>query len=172
MTPHVIRANVPLRGAAPNGIIHVHSEPQAGRGPGYSRRGNHSPRLCSKTVRAGFLAHGSSVIRPLSWAPWWAGDLHVGASPSRVIHTSLSGVLTASAALLVPITSLPPFPRQHIHERSSRRWLLRESHPVAHPVDTCSAARLRSVCLHPPCITPGGCAVLNRPWCARESAPG
>src|SRR4051794_8074876 len=76
-----------------------HANRPLSRPSGYSRRGNHSPRLCYKTVHAGFLAHGSSVIRPLSWAPCWACDLHGGASPFRVIHTSLDGVLTASAAL-------------------------------------------------------------------------
>ena len=79
----------------------------------------------------GFLAHGSSVIRPLSWAPFRACDLHVGASPLRVIHTSLDGVLTASAALLIPITDISPPPRQPIRELSSRPWLLGESHPRA-----------------------------------------
>jgi hypothetical protein len=49
---------------------------------GYSRRGNRSPRLCFKTVRASFPAHGSSVVRPLSWAPCWACDLQFCASPS------------------------------------------------------------------------------------------
>src|SRR5215510_12783343 len=77
---------------------------------------------------AGFLAHGSSVIRPLSRAPCWACDLHVSASPSRGIPTSLRGVLRASAALLSPITCIPPSPRQHIRELSSRPWLLEESH--------------------------------------------
>ena len=99
----------------------------AGPPSGYSRRGNHSPRLWFKTVRAGFLAHGSSVIRPLSWAPYWACDLHVGASPFRVIHTSLDGVLTASAALLVPSTYLPPSPPQHIRWLSQPHALLGES---------------------------------------------
>jgi hypothetical protein len=75
----------------------------------------------------GFLAHGSSVICPLSWAPLRACDLHVRASPSRVIHTSLTGVLTASAARLVPITCIPPSPRQHIRWRSPRCSLLGES---------------------------------------------
>ena len=106
---------------------------------GYSRRGNRSPRLCCKTVRASFPAHGSSVIYPLSWAPYGACDLHVGASPSRVIHTSLNGVLTASAALLVPITSISPSPRQHIRWLSQRPWLLGEAHPVPYAVDTCSS---------------------------------
>ena len=86
-------------------------------------------------------SHGSSVIRPWSWAPLRAGDLHVGASPSRVIQTSLDGVLTASAALLVPLTDRSPSPRQPIHERSPRPWLLGESPPVAHPVDTSSSLR-------------------------------
>jgi hypothetical protein len=103
----------------------------------------------------GFLAHGSSVIRPLSWAPWRACDLHVGASPFLVIHTSLDGVLTASAARLIPITSLSPSPRQHIRERSSRPWLLGESHPVAHPVDTSSSARFSSAWFQPPRLTLG-----------------
>ena len=75
-----------------------------------------------------FSAHGSSVVRPLSLAPYWACDLHFGASPFRVIHTSLDGVLTASAALLLPITCIPPSPRRHIRELSSQRWLLGESH--------------------------------------------
>ena len=81
------------------------------------------------------------MICPLSWAPGRACDLHVRASPSRVIHTSLSGVLTASAALLVPITYIPPSPRQPIRGLSPRRSLLGESHPVPYPVDTCSPAR-------------------------------
>ncbi len=106
---------------------------------GYSRRGNRSPRLCFKTVRASFPAHGSSVIRPLSWAPCRACDLHVHASPFRVIHTSPCGVLTASAALLVPITYILPSPRQHIRWLSQRPSLLGESHPVPYPVDTCSS---------------------------------
>jgi hypothetical protein len=97
------------------------------RQSGYSRRGDRSPRLCFKTVRAGFLAHGSSVICPLSLAPYRACDLHVRASPSRVIHTSLDGVLTASAARLIPITCRPPSPRRQIRWRSRRRWLLGES---------------------------------------------
>jgi hypothetical protein len=109
------------------------------RQSGYSRRGNRSPRLCFKTVRASFPAHGSSVIYPLSWAPCWACDLHVGASPVRVIPTSLTGVLTASAALLVPITSLPPSPRQPLHGLSPRPALLGESHPMSSAVDTCSS---------------------------------
>jgi hypothetical protein len=109
------------------------------RPSGYSRRGNHFPRLCFKTVRASFPAHGSSVIHPRSWAPYGACDLHVGASPSRVIPTSLHGVLTASAALLVPITSRSPSPRQPIRWLSQRPWLLGESHPVPYAVDTCSS---------------------------------
>src|SRR6266849_116374 len=32
----------------------------------YSRWTDHSIHLCSKTVRATFMAHGSSVMRPLS----------------------------------------------------------------------------------------------------------
>jgi hypothetical protein len=97
----------------------------------YSRRGNHFPRLCFRTVRESFPSHGSSVIRPLSWVPSWACDLHVGASPFRVIHTSLNGVLTASAALLVPITDIPPSPRQPIRWLSQRPSLLGESHHCA-----------------------------------------
>src|SRR5262245_3131239 len=107
-------------------------------------------------------SHGSSVIRPLSWAPCWACDLHVGASPSRVIHTSLDGVLMASAALLVPITSISPSPRRHIRELSSRHWLLGESLPMPYAVDTCSSARLRSAGLCPSCHRPDGQAVMNR----------
>ena len=112
---------------------------------GYSRRGNRFPRLCFKTVRAGFLAHGSSVICPLSWAPFRACDLHVCASPFRVIHTSLDGVLTASAALRIPITCISPSPRQHIRELSSRRWLLGASLPASSPVDPCLPERHASV---------------------------
>ncbi len=105
------------------------TEAQSTAGPpsGYSRRRNRSPRRCYKTVRASCPAHGSSVIRPLSWAPLRACDLHVGASPFRVIPTSLNGVLTASAARLIPITDIPPSPRQPIHGLSPRRWLLGES---------------------------------------------
>jgi hypothetical protein len=95
---------------------------------GYSRRGERSPRRCFRTVRAGFLAHGSSVIRPLSWAPCRAGDRHGRASPWRVIPPSLHGGRTAAAARLVPITSLAPAPRQPLHGLSPRRWLLGPSH--------------------------------------------
>jgi hypothetical protein len=133
------------------------------------------PRVAIHSVRDtahGFLAHGSSVICPLSWAPYRACDLHVGASPARVIHTSLPGVLTASPALLVPITYLSPSPRQHIRWRSQRHWLLGESHPVPYPVDTCSPARLRSVWFLPPRHGRDGRAVLNRPTCAREPDTG
>jgi hypothetical protein len=83
-------------------------------------------------------SHGSSVICPLSWAPLRACALHVRASPSRVIHTSLSGVLTASAALLIPITCIAPSPRRHIRWLSQRPWLLGESPTMPDPVDTCS----------------------------------
>jgi hypothetical protein len=37
--------------------------------PGYSRRGNRSPRLCFKTVLASFPAHGSSIVWCLSSIP-------------------------------------------------------------------------------------------------------
>jgi hypothetical protein len=111
------------------------------RPSGYSRRGDRSPRLCCRTVRESFPSHGSSVIRPLSWAPCRACDLYFGASPSRVIHTSLDGVLTASAALLIPITYLSPSPRQPIRWLSQRPSLLGESYPVVHPVDTSSSLR-------------------------------
>jgi hypothetical protein len=86
-------------------------------------------------------SHGSSAMRPLAWAPLRACDLHVDASPSRVIHTSLDDVLTASAVLLVPITGISPSPRQHIRWLSQRPLLLGESYPVAHPVDTSSPLR-------------------------------
>jgi hypothetical protein len=112
-------------------MLGTHAQSSAARplwaASGYRRRGNHSPRLWFKTVHAGFLAHGSSAIRPLSWAPCWACALHVGASPFRVIHTSLDGVLTASAALLVPITYIPPSPRQPIRGLSPQPWRLGES---------------------------------------------
>jgi hypothetical protein len=100
-------------------------------GVGYSRRGNRSPRLGFRTVRERFPSHGSSVIHPLSWAPFRACDLHVGASSLRIIHPSLTGGLMASAALLVPLTYLSPSPRQHIRELSSPPWLLGESFPHA-----------------------------------------
>ena len=86
-------------------------------------------------------SHGSSVIRPLSWAPLRACDLYFGASPSRVIQTSLDGVLTASPARLVPSTYISPSPRQPIRWLSPRPSLLGESYPVAHPVDTSSSLR-------------------------------
>ena len=84
-------------------------------------------------------SHGSSVIRPLSWAPLRACDLHVGASPARVIHPSLDGVRTASAALLVPITGLSPSPRQPLRWLAPRPSLRGESYPVAPLVDTASS---------------------------------
>jgi len=128
-------------------------------------RGQFTPCVPRRTVST---SHGSSVIRPLLWAPVRACELHVGASPSRVIPPSLSGVLTASAARLVPITDVSPSPRQHSRERSSRRWLLGESHPMPSPVDTCSPARLRSAGLCPSCHRPDGRAVMNCPTCAGE----
>ena len=108
---------------------------------GYSRRGNHFPRLCFRTVRESFPSHGSSVIHPLSWAPCRACDRYVGASPSRVIHTSLDGVLTASPALLRPITDLAPAPPQPLRWLAPRPSLLGESSPVAPPGDTSSSLR-------------------------------
>jgi hypothetical protein len=86
-------------------------------------------------------SHGSLVIRPQSWAPLRACDLRVCASPSRVIHTSLAGVLTASPAPLIPITYLSPSPRQPIGWLSQRPALFGESYPVAHPVNTSSSLR-------------------------------
>ena len=86
-------------------------------------------------------SHGSSVIRPWSWAPLRACDLPGGAAPSRGIQTSLDGVLTASAARLVPITDRAPSPRQHIRELAPQPWLLGDSPPVAPPVDTSSSRR-------------------------------
>jgi len=99
------------------------------------------PASASEPCMRVSTSHGSSVIRPLSWAPLRACDRHVGASPSRVLQTALDGVLTVSAALLVPITDLSPSPRQPSRELSPRPWLLGESPPVAHPVDTSSALR-------------------------------
>ena len=122
--------------------------PRGARGPlsrpsGYSRRGDHSPRLCFRTVRERFPSSGSAVLRPWSWAPGRAGDRHVGASPSQVIPPALQGGLTASAALLVPLTDLSPSPRQPIRARSPQPWLLGASPPVAPPVDPSSALRAR-----------------------------
>jgi hypothetical protein len=109
-------------------------------------------------VRASFLAHGSSAICPRSWAPCWACDLHVGASPWRVLQTSLSGVLTASPALLIPITCLPPSPRQPIGWRSQQPSLRGESHPMPYVVDTDSPAP------RVPVRTPPGDAVPQHRW--------
>jgi hypothetical protein len=61
--------------------------------------------------------------------------------PCGVIHTSLSGVLTASPALLIPITCIPPSPRQHICWLSQQPSLLGESHPMPYVVDTYSPAQ-------------------------------
>ena len=130
LTPEVIAPPTLSGGGKPPPTADGTGKPQRTTAPpsGYSRRGDRSPRLCFRTVRAGFLAHGSSVIRPLSWAPCRAGDLHVRASPWRVIPPSRHGGRTASAARLVPITSLAPAPRQPLHGLSPRRWLLGQSH--------------------------------------------
>jgi hypothetical protein len=40
-----------------------------------------SPASASEPCMRVSTSHGSSVIRPLSWAPCWACDLHVGAFP-------------------------------------------------------------------------------------------
>jgi hypothetical protein len=73
--------------------------------------------------------------------PGGACDLHCHPSPSQGIPTSLCGVLRTSAARLIPVTCIPPSPRQHSRELSSRPWLLGESHSVARPVDTSSSLR-------------------------------
>jgi len=78
----------------------------------------------SRAAAHGFLAHGSSVRRPRSWAPWWAGALHSGASPCRVIQTSLAGGRTASPTRGIPITDRPPSPRQPLRGLAPRPWLL------------------------------------------------
>ena len=101
--------------------------PPAGRSPlstpdSYSRWTNRSAHLCSKTVRATFMAHGSSVMRPLSSASpqlcTIAGgtcDLTVHASPLRDIAPSRQGAgSSAYVALLRPITSTSPSARQPI----------------------------------------------------------
>src|SRR6516164_9038042 len=88
----------------------------------YSRWTDRSAHLCSKTVRATFMAHGSSVMRPLSsgippavYNSWGTCDLTVHASPLRDIAPSRQGAgSSASAALLRPITSTSPSARQPI----------------------------------------------------------
>jgi len=91
-------------------------------GDGYSRWTDHSVHLCSKTVRATFMAHGSSVMRPLSsgippllHTAVGTCDLTVHASPLRDIAPSRQGAgSSAYAALLRPITCTSPSARQPI----------------------------------------------------------
>src|SRR5262249_16228987 len=88
----------------------------------YSRWTDRSVHLCSKTVRATFMAHGSSVMRPLSsgippavYNSCVTCDLAVHASPLRDIAPSRQGVgSSAYAALLRPITCTSPSARQPI----------------------------------------------------------
>jgi hypothetical protein len=88
----------------------------------YSRWTDRSVHLCSKTVRATFMAHGSSVMRPLSsgippavYNSWGTCDLTVHASPLWDIAPSRQGAgSSAYAALLRPITCTSPSARQPI----------------------------------------------------------
>src|SRR5262249_269495 len=88
----------------------------------YSRWTDHSIHLCSKTVRAIFMAHGSSLMRPLSsgiplllHTVVGTCDLTVHASPLRDIAPSRrSAGSSAYAALLRPITCTSPSARQPI----------------------------------------------------------
>ena len=85
-----------------------------------------------------FLAPGSSVICPLSWAPCRACDLHCWRLPLTG-HPYIA--LMACSRPLQRYSSrspdIPPSPRQHIRWLSQRPWLLGESHPRRpHPVDT------------------------------------
>jgi hypothetical protein len=88
----------------------------------YSRWTDHSIHLCSKTVRATFMAHGSSVMHPLSLGippllhtAVGTCDLTVHASPLRDIAPSRrSAGSSAYAALLRPITCTSPSARQPI----------------------------------------------------------
>ena len=56
----------------------------------YSGRENRSPRLCFKTVRASFPAHGSSGIHPLSRASLRTCDLYFHAFASCDAHPYLA----------------------------------------------------------------------------------
>ena len=75
-----------------------------------------------QTVRATFMAHGSSVMRPLSsghppavYNSWGTCDLTVHASPLWDIAPSRQGAgSSAYAARLRPITSTSPSARQPI----------------------------------------------------------
>jgi len=79
-------------------------------------------QLCSKTVHATFMAHGSSVMRllssgipPLLHTAVGTCDLTVHASPLRDIAPSRQGAgSSAYAALLRPITYTSPSARQPI----------------------------------------------------------
>ena len=57
-----------VSGRRPNETFRVQQEPQTGGGPVTVGEGITPPRLCSKTVRASFPVHGSSVLGPLSRA--------------------------------------------------------------------------------------------------------
>jgi len=115
-------------------------EASVGRAPVTVGEGIAPPAPDSEPCVRVSTSHGSSLIRPLSLVSLRTCDLCFGASPSRVIYTSLTGVFIAYPALLTPITYIPAAPRQLIHWLSQRPWLLGASLPVPHPVDTCSAS--------------------------------
>jgi hypothetical protein len=106
---------------------------------GYSRRGNRSPRLCFKTVLAGFLAHGSSVRCPLSRAPFRACGLSFHAFPFLGIHISR---FLVDSRHIQRYRDLPPAPhRPHVSISTgfpSGLGFLGNPITVPYPVDTCS----------------------------------
>ena len=131
----------------------------------YSRQGNHSPRLCFKTVRASSPAHGSSVVRPWSLVPSWACDLHCGASP--LSGSSLQRTMACSRLCQRDSSPSPAYHRPHL-SLSARfpSGMGFVGHPTTGPplVDTSSLLR-----------TTQGAAVPHRrvPRCAGpHAAPG
>ena len=125
--PHNLHS---LRGFAPaNSMRSPHVRHTAtprvsllGASHSYSRWTDRSIHLCSKTVRATFMAHGSSVMRPLSSGihpavEYSRSDLRSDGSRLPLAgHRSLtlSRGSSASPALLRPITCTSPSARQPI----------------------------------------------------------
>jgi hypothetical protein len=105
----------------------------------YSRRTDRSVRLCFKTPRAGFLARGSSVRHPLSWASCEqllftrsTYDLGFDAFPIMGIAPLRLGVgSSAYKALLPPIICISPSSRQPIRGVTLGFRFLRNPSPHA-----------------------------------------
>jgi hypothetical protein len=131
----------------------------------YGRWSGRPPHRHSKTVRASFPAHGSSVKESLSRTR--LATLNVCTDQARMLHPGLQSEWTARLSkthcLPAPTFSLSPSPRQPISRLSRKPLLLGESLlsmvygwlPAHCPVRTIDRL-LRSVCRF--VVTVGWCS--------------